>query len=352
MSGALRTLTSIMDRVEQTTEELVLGFLAEGGEDFTSGEMLSGKLGLTRTAVWKCVESLRDKGYRIDAVPARGYRLVEVPDRLTALELQPLLNTHDLGRTLHYRDQVPSTNELAFRLAQEGALHGEVVVAEQQTRGRGRRGRVWTSPPGGNLYFSAILRPELPPQRAPELTFVAAVAVAQTLREAGAPGALIKWPNDLLIDGRKVAGILTELSAEPEQVHFVILGIGVNLNTRPSDFPPEVAEIATSLMHVRGRRVPRALFTAALLTRLEEWLDLHAEEGFPTVQKAWRELTGTLGQEVLVKTERREFTGIAEDVDEAGALLVRTAQGTERVLAGDVEQLRPRTGRAAPARPG
>ncbi len=335
-----------MDRVEQTTEELVLGFLADGGEDFTSGEILSGKLGLTRTAVWKCVESLRHKGYRIDAVPARGYRLVEVPDRLSPLELLPLLNTHELGRTVHYREEVPSTNEVAFRLAQDGASHGEVVISEQQTKGRGRRGRVWVSPPGGNLYFSAILRPELPPQRAPELTFVAAVALAQTLREAGAERASIKWPNDLLIDGRKVAGILTELSAEPEQVHFVVVGVGVNLNSPSSALPPEVAEVATSLQAARGGRVPRALFAAALFTRLEEWLDLHAEEGFAVVQKAWRGLNCTLGQEVLVKTEQREFTGVAEDVDAQGALLVRAAHGTERVLSGDVEQVRAKLPRA------
>lgn len=333
-----------MERVEpeQTTEELVLSFLAEGGEDFTSGEMLSGKLGLSRTAVWKCVESLRIKGYRIDAVPARGYRLVEIPDRLSPLEIAPLLNTHDVGRTLHYRESVASTNELAFRMAQEGAFHGEVVITDHQTQGKGRRGRTWVSPKGLNAYFSVILRPELPPQRAPELTLVAAVAVAETLREAGAADASIKWPNDLQIGGKKVAGILTELSAEPDHVHFVIVGVGVNLNSKAVDFPPEVSGLATSLMEARGRTVPRALFTAALFTRLEQWLDLHQEQGFEPVREAWKKLSSTLGRDVLVKTERREFTGIAEDIDESGALLVRTEAGLERVIAGDVEQLRPR----------
>lgn len=333
-----------MDRAEQeqSTEELVLSFLAEGGEDFTSGEMLSGKLGLSRTAVWKCVESLREKGYRIDAVPARGYRLVEIPDRLTPLEIAPLLNTHDVGRTIHYRDTLPSTNDFAYRLAQEGAFHGEVVITDHQTQGRGRRGRAWVSPPGLNAYLSVILRPDLPPQRAPELTLVAAVAVAEALREAGAPDAAIKWPNDLQIGGKKVAGILTELSAEPDHVHFVVVGIGVNLNARTADFPPEIADVATSLMEARRRRVPRALFAAALLTRLEQWLDVHQEKGFETIRKAWKDLTSTLGQEVLVKTERREFTGVAEDIDASGALLVRTKDALERVVAGDVEQLRPR----------
>jgi BirA family transcriptional regulator, biotin operon repressor / biotin---[acetyl-CoA-carboxylase] ligase len=339
--GPLNTLDDRMERVEQTTEELVLGLLAEGGDDFTSGEILSGKLGLSRTAVWKCVESLRQKGYRIDAVPARGYRLMEIPDRLTPLELAPLLNTHDIGRTIHYRDSLPSTNDYAFRLAQEGAFHGEVVIADQQTQGRGRRGRSWLSPAGLNVYFSVILRPELPPQRAPELTLLTAVAVAETLREAGGH-AFIKWPNDLLVDDRKVAGILTEISAEPEAIHFVVIGVGVNLNARAHDFPPELSKLATSLAEARGQRVPRALFTAALWMRLEEWLDLHQEKGFGPVRDAWRALSQTLGQDVLVKTEHREFRGRAEDIDETGALLVRTPDGLERVVAGDVERIRPR----------
>ena len=330
-----------MEAVEQTTEELVLGFLAEAGDDFTSGEMLSGKLGLSRTAVWKCVESLREKGYRIDAVPTRGYRLVEIPDRLTGLEITPLLNTRDIGRVIHYRESLPSTNEHAQRLAQEGASHGEVVIAEQQTAGRGRRGRNWISPAGVNLYFSVILRPELSPQRAPELTLTTAVALAETLREAGAAAA-IKWPNDLLVEGRKIAGILAEMTAEAENLSFVVMGVGVNLNLRASDFPPELASTATSLMEARGQRVPRALFTAALWTRLERWMDVHQESGFAPVRDAWRALSSTLGQDVLVRTETREFRGLAEDIDQTGALLVRTPDGIERIVAGDLEQIRAR----------
>jgi BirA family biotin operon repressor/biotin-[acetyl-CoA-carboxylase] ligase len=327
---------------EQTQEELILGFLAESGDDFMSGEALSSKLGLSRTAVWKHVEALRGKGYRIEAAPARGYRLVEVPDRLTQLELSPLLSTHDLGRAIHFHETVGSTNELAFRLAHDGAEHGEVVVAEQQTTGKGRRGRTWVSPPGLNLYFSAILRPELPPQRAPELTLVAAVALTEVLREAGSE-AFIKWPNDVQIEGRKVAGILTELSAEPERVHFVVLGVGVNLNAQPEHFPEDLHATATSLAIARGQRVPRALFAAALWNRLEEWLDLHLETGFDAVRQRWKDLSSTLGQDVLVRTDRQEFRGLAEDIDTSGALLVRTENGSvERVLAGDVERLRPR----------
>jgi BirA family transcriptional regulator, biotin operon repressor / biotin---[acetyl-CoA-carboxylase] ligase len=216
------------------------------------------------------------------------------------------------------------------------------VIAETQTAGRGRRGRAWASPAGKNLYLSVILRPELPPQRAPELTLVAAVALAQTIADSGLEPK-IKWPNDIQLGGKKVAGILTELSSEPERVHFVVLGLGVNLNAEPGDFPPEVAELATSLAVARGVSVPRALFTAALCTRLEQWLEVHAQEGFSPVRAAWKGLSATLGQDVLVRTERDELRGIAEDVDESGALLVRDAKGTlHQVLAGDVEQLRAR----------
>lgn len=327
---------------EQTSEEMILGFLVDGGDEFTSGEALSGKLGLSRTAVWKHVEALRGKGYRIEAFPARGYRLVQVPDRLTSLELSPLLTTAELGRAIHHFESVASTNEIAYQLAGAGAAHGEVVIADQQTRGKGRRGRTWVSPRGTNLYFSAILRPELPPQRAPELTLVAAVALAETLRDSGAE-AFIKWPNDVQLQGRKVAGILTELSSDQEQVHFVVLGVGVNLNCASADLGPEVAPTAISLSEARREKVPRALFTAALFSRLEQRLEEHAREGFEPIRQAWKDLSSTLGQEILVKSDKVELRGVAEGIDDMGALLVRTPGGAlERVLAGDVEQVRPR----------
>jgi len=340
-SLALRTPMGPTDRQDATHAQLVLEMLLESGPDFASGEALSGKLGLSRTAVWKVVNALRDRGYSIEAVPSRGYRLVKVPDRLTALEILPLLETEELGRTVHAFDSLGSTSELAFRLAGEGAEHGELVIAETQTAGRGRRGRSWASPSGKNLYASLVLRPELPPQRAPELTLLAAVAVAEALRGEGVE-ASIKWPNDLQVGGKKIAGILTELSAESDRVHFVVLGIGVNLNAEASDFPPDVTEMATSVMRVTGQRVLRAAFVARLMTLLEQWLSVHAEQGFGPVRARWRALSSTLGREVLVKAERRELRGVAEDIDLDGALLLRTEDGVERVLAGDVEQIRPR----------
>jgi BirA family transcriptional regulator, biotin operon repressor / biotin---[acetyl-CoA-carboxylase] ligase len=324
------------------SEELVLAFLAEAGDEFVSGEAISDKLGLTRTAVWKHVNALRDQGYRIDAVPARGYRLAAIPDRLTALELRPLLNTHDVGQVLHCFEELPSTSDRAKDLADDGAGHGEVVIAETQTAGRGRRGRPWVSPPRRNVYFSVVLRPDLPPSRAAELTLVASLAVCDAVRLAGVPAAGIKWPNDVLAHGRKLAGILTELAAEPDQVHWVVVGVGVNVNARREDFPAELQDQATSVLLERGEPAPRALFAAACLTALEGWVDVHAEQGFAPIRAAWRERSVTLGREVRVLADGRDVVGTAIDIDDQGALLVRTEAGTERILAGDVQLLRPR----------
>lgn len=321
--------------------ELVLAFLAEAGDEVVSGEAISDKLGLTRAAVWKHVNALRARGYRIDAVPARGYRLAEVPDRLTALELRPLLNTHDLGQVLHAYEELASTNDRARELAEEGAAHGEVVIAERQTAGRGRRGRPWVSPARKNLYFSVVLRPDLPTARAPELTLVASLAVCDALRQAGVDAG-IKWPNDVLAGGRKIAGILTELAAEPDRVHWVVVGVGVNVNATAEDFPEELRGEATSVLLERGEPAPRALFAVACLSALEGWLDVHEEQGFAPIREAWRERSVTLGREVRVRVDEGELTGTAEDIDAAGALLVRTRAGVERVLAGDVQLLRPR----------
>ncbi len=324
---------------ELSNEELILSFLAEGGEDYVSGAVLSDKLGLSRTAVWKHVEQLRRLGYRIEAQASRGYRLLEVPDRLTELEMGPLLTTRELGRTLHHYDTLESTNLKAFELAHEGGAHGEVVVAEHQTAGKGRRGRSWVAPAGHGLTLSLILRPEIPPARAPELTLLAAVALAETLADSGVEAG-IKWPNDVLVNGRKVAGILTELSADVERVHFVVLGIGVNLNVAPEDFPEALAATATSVLAEKGSPVHRALFAAVLLGKLESWVERWSEQGFAPVREAWKQKSITLGQTVLVKADGRELRGVAQDIDEAGALLLRVDDRVERVLSGDVEQLR------------
>jgi len=327
-----------------STDELVLGLLTDAHGESISGEALAQKLGLTPTQVYRQIESLRRLGYRVDSRGREGYRLVSVPNRLTALEIEPLLTTHDIGREIHHFSDLDSTNEEAKRQADEGAFHGETVIAEHQSAGRGRRGRSWVSPPELNIYLSVILRPSCPPASAPEITFVAGVAIAESLRNAFNLPVDLKWPNDIVVDGKKVAGILTELATEENRVKYVILGLGLNVNMEREDFPEPLRAQATSLREELGQKVDRPLLCAALLSGLEPWIDRWEEEGFAPVREMWETLSSTLSQpvRVLLGEGEQSFDGLAVGIDEHGALLVQRENGVvQKVHAGEVVHLRP-----------
>ncbi len=318
-------------------DAIVLALLLECADDFVAGGVLCDKLDVPRAELLKRIDSLRARGYVIHTRGGLGYRLVEIPDQLGEAQIAPLLASGELGRKIHHFEEVESTNDEAHRLAEAGALHGEVVVADFQTRGRGRRGRSWVAPRGKALTFSVVLRPAIAPARAPEITIAAAVAAAEAAREMGAGSARIKWPNDVECKGRKIAGLLTELRAEPDRVRHAVLGVGVNVSLQMHDFPEELRPVATSLLLESGERQPRPLVCARLLERIEEWLSLHETEGFGPVADRWRELSSTLGRRVRI-TGADPIEGDAVDLAEDGALLVRTAGGAlVRVLAGDVE---------------
>jgi BirA family biotin operon repressor/biotin-[acetyl-CoA-carboxylase] ligase len=321
-------------------DAIVLGLLLEYADDFVSGSVLCDKLDVPRAELLKRIDSLRTRGYGIQASGGRGYRLSEVPDKLDDAVIAPLLSTNEIGRKLHGYPELESTNDEAHRLAEAGAEHGEVVVAEVQTKGRGRRGRSWIAPPGKALTLSVILRPTLPPARAPEITLTAAVAICEAAHEMGAPGARIKWPNDIECRGQKLAGILSELRAEPDRIRHLILGVGLNVTLTAHDFPADVR--GTSLLIQSGERTPRPLVCARVLEHLEEWLALHETEGFAPVRERWRELSSTLGRRVSVTgappVDGPPLEGEAVDLAEDGALLVRAPEGRlVRVVAADVE---------------
>ncbi|MEW6776847.1 MAG: biotin--[acetyl-CoA-carboxylase] ligase, partial [Bdellovibrionota bacterium] len=220
--------------------------------------------GRSRTAVSNHIAALKRLGYKIESSPARGYRLKSAPDAIHEIELRRVMGENPLAREIHSFDHTDSTSSQAARLADEGAPHGTLVIAEQQTKGRGRLGRSWASPPGTGLYFSLVLRPKIELHRAPQLTLLAATAVASAIERTANLSPQIKWPNDLLLDGKKFCGILTELSGDPDRVRHVILGIGVNVGTKK--FPKEIAPLATSLRLALGKEPPpRALLLAALL---------------------------------------------------------------------------------------
>jgi BirA family transcriptional regulator, biotin operon repressor / biotin---[acetyl-CoA-carboxylase] ligase len=303
-----------------------------------SGAELALRLGVTRAAVWARVEALRQGGYVIEATPHRGYHLTEAPDTLHADDLLARLGTtRVIGRALQVFEQTASTNDLVERLAQDGAPEGLAVLAETQTRGRGRLGRAWSSPPRQGLWFSVLLRPGGAPQAVTRLTVMAAVAVRRAIRAVTGLAGGIKWPNDLQLNGHKFAGILTEMSAELDRVRHVVLGIGLDVNQTLEELPAELHKVATSLRIESGRKWDRAELAVAVLRELDGHYTRLLRGEFEVIADEWESACTTIGREVNIHIGDRRLSGRAESLDPDGALLVRTEYGhLERVIGGDV----------------
>lgn len=307
----------------QETRAAILEATSDGP---VGGPALAERLDVSRTAVWKHVEALREAGFDIASVDD-GYELVAVPEfGGEAIEFGLAAPFE-----VEFHEAIDSTNDRARELAAAGA-EDVVVVADRQTGGRGRLDREWSSPPGG-VWLSIVCRPAVPPARAPLFTLAAAVAVARAAREAGVD-ARIKWPNDVLVDGRKLAGVLTEMEGEADRVSWLVVGVGVNANVDSGDLPGSLE--ATSLLAERGEAVDRRVFTQRLLETFDE---LRGDES--AILPAWRELAATLGREVRVETPTGTVEGRAVDVGDAGSLVVETGDGETVVTAGDCEHLRP-----------
>jgi BirA family transcriptional regulator, biotin operon repressor / biotin---[acetyl-CoA-carboxylase] ligase len=312
----------------------VLQVLRDAG-DAISGERLAAQLGLSRAAVWKRVHRLKAQGYVIEGSPRRGYRLLAVPDKLLAAEVLQGLRTRRFSGPVHHFEALDSTNDLAKELAARGAPEGAVVVAEAQTGGRGRLGREWDSPPGVGLYVSLVLRPMLPPLELPQITLTTAVAVVRAVRRVAAVAPGIKWPNDLLLGGKKLGGILTEMETESDRIRHVVVGLGLNVNN--PGFPPELATTATSLTLALGGTFSRVLLLKAWLEEFEALYDRFLNQGFPEILEEWKGAAVTLGTAVTVRQGPREISGLALDVAADGALLLRTASGEMvRVTSGEI----------------
>jgi BirA family biotin operon repressor/biotin-[acetyl-CoA-carboxylase] ligase len=319
-------------------DDEILNLLRNPPYDFISGQEISRQLKITRTAVWKRINHLRKIGYEIEGETHSGYRLIRSPDLLLPSEVKPLLRTKWMGRTLHYFQSIDSTNSKAYQLAMEGAKEGEVVVAESQSQGKGRLGRQWFSPPFLNLYLSVILRPKIPPHQASMMTLMAAVATAEAIQHSAGLDPKIKWPNDLLLRERKVAGLLNEIHSEADRIHFIILGIGVNINMETKMFPREIRQKATSLKIEKGEMISRKDFIQILLQRLERWYSTLLEEGPSAILEAWRKWAEIKGRWIKVISFGEALLGRAIDIDSDGALIIETKEGGEkRILAGDVE---------------
>ena len=303
-----------------------------------SGQQLCEEFQVSRTAVWKVIEQLKAEGYQIEAVRNKGYRLTCSPDVMSKAEIESLMKTKWAGHPVIYHDQVDSTNTQAKRLGEELARdgHGTLVVADLQTAGKGRRGRSWESPSGASIYMSILLRPDILPDQAPMLTLVMAQSVAEAVQELTGAEVGIKWPNDIVLNGKKICGILTEMSAEIDYINYVVIGVGVNVNT--PDFPEALVETATSLKIELGQSVKRSALIAAVMKRFEENYETFIRTGdLSGIQDQYNSLLVNRDRDVRVLEPGHEYNGHALGINSTGELLVEKEDGTTaEIFAGEV----------------
>ncbi|MFP4259147.1 MAG: biotin--[acetyl-CoA-carboxylase] ligase [Desulfovermiculus sp.] len=305
-----------------------------------SGQALADATGISRTAIWKHIHALRQEGYSIHASSGRGYRLEYIPDRLSAEGVQAGLQTALVGQNVVFRSQIDSTQNLAKALGGQGAPEGTVVLAEEQTQGRGRRGRAWSSIPHG-VAMSVILRPDVPPDQAPHFPLLAGTAVGRAISTYCGLAAGLKWPNDILISGLKVVGILAEVDAEMDLINAIYLGIGLNVNAQGQDIPPDLSSLATSLRIQTGQTVDRLRLVQTVLQELESAYQTYLAHGFAPVRQAWKEQNITLGRTVRIVAGQHIRTGKAVDMDGRGALILRTDDQQEMTISAGEVQLCP-----------
>lgn len=328
-----------MSHADGTTKR-ILEELIRLGDGHATGPQLASKLGILPGMIQPYVAELRKLGYEVESDPHRGFHLSKCPDILFSDELMARLRIARgtapvIGREIVVYKQTDSTSDLVERLALDKAEEGVVVFAESQTKGRGRRGRKWLSPEGVGLWFSLLLRPQWPPQAVTRVTILSAVALVEALREVANLTAEIKWPNDVLLNGKKVAGILTVMEADSDQLRFVNLGIGVNVHH--IDFPPELQALATTVEDACGSPIRRADLAVSLLAALDRLYRQTKEGDFEPITRIWGEHSSTLGKRVAIQVGDRRVEGQAMALDANGSLLVRSDVGrTEHVVGGDV----------------
>ncbi len=323
-------------------DEKILDVLRNNADFYISGEELCKLADISRAAIWKHIEKLREEGYDIEASPHLGYRLVSAPDRLIPSEIKWKLKTKVFGKEIISYRKVDSTNDAAYELAEKGLKEGTVILAEEQGSGKGRHGRVWLSPPKGGIYMSCILRPIMTPNEIPRITLLAAVAAAKSIRKSTGLSAMIKWPNDILIDGKKVCGILTEMKAEQDSVDFIILGMGINVTTPAKNLPRGASSLKEELCHAgNAAELSRVDIVRKVLEALEAEYNTLKENGFKPIIEEWKALSAMLGSRIKVIMQNRTFEGRAHNIDPDGALVVRLDSGVlEKVSSGDIVMVR------------
>jgi BirA family transcriptional regulator, biotin operon repressor / biotin---[acetyl-CoA-carboxylase] ligase len=328
----------VADGMQSQLRKDLLDAFTNAGGSYLSGQHIAELLGCSRTAVWKHIEELRKEGFELEAVRRKGYRIVKTPEKITADELRLGLKTKFIGKNVHHEESVESTQKIAHVLAYEGAPEGTVIIAEEQLSGRGRMDRKWHSPKYTGIWMSMILRPNIPLPKAPQLTLLTAVAIVQGIEDITGVLPEIKWPNDILINGKKVTGILTELEAEADRINSVIIGIGMNVNQTKEDFPVEIRDIATSLLLEKGEKVSRADLIKSIFTNLEKLYLLYLEEGFFPIKLLWESYAISIGRKITARTLTHSIVGKAQGITDDGVLIIEDEQGKiHHVYSADIE---------------
>ena len=316
----------------------LLSILLQNPDEFMSGEEISRRLSISRTAVWKQINKLRSLGYEFEAVPNKGYRILGKPDLLDLLTLKNALKTKMMGADTEILETTVSTQEEARKKAEQGAAEGTLIIAEEQTGGKGRLGRKWFSPKGKGVYMSLILRPQQSLKFTSQLTLLTGVAVCRAIRRTVGINVGLKWPNDILFSKRKICGILLESVIEDELVRYCIAGIGISVNVDVEDYPEELRDIATSLKIESGSSVDRIALIAAVMEEFETLYTLYQQEGFQPISLLWEALSISNHQKVIVNTHHGIREGIAVGLDSSGALLVDMGMGEILpIISGDVK---------------
>ncbi len=331
-----------MAHSKQVDSSEIIHMLEAAGQGYLSGQTLAEALGVSRTAIWKQVQGLKSEGYEIVSVTNRGYKLMRKADPLSVEAIREGLETEALGCALFYFDSVDSTQAIAKEKAPISP-HGTVVVANKQTNGKGRLGRSWHSPHGLGVYMSLIVKPNISPAQSPQLTLLTAIAVVDTLAKFGVDAG-IKWPNDCLVAGKKISGVLTEMAADADQIQHVIIGVGLNVNHSAHDFTAEITPIVTSMKMSLGLEnatmIPRSEVIQVFLLEWEKLFALYLREGFAPIKEKWELRSNIVGRNIKVTMMKRELYGVAIGVTEAGALLVKDSQErVEAVFSGDIQFL-------------
>jgi BirA family transcriptional regulator, biotin operon repressor / biotin---[acetyl-CoA-carboxylase] ligase len=319
---------------ENELKAKILKLFVEHQGEYVSGEAMSRTLGISRAYIWKGIKSLREEGFEFDASRNKGYVLMKRPDKLFAYNI-PISRSDKYIKDLNiiHFEKIDSTNNKAYELASSGVPNNSVVIAEKQTKGKGRLGRTWVSPTSTGIYASLIIRPDLEPDEIPAITLVAALAVTEAIRECTGLEASVKWPNDVMYKNKKLCGILTEMKADSDNVDFLVLGLGVNVNTPGSKLP----ETGTSISVEIGSKVDRAELFKTIFTEFLKRYEIMEKEGFSALRNECKKVSSVLNREIKIEEHKRLLKGKAVDIDEKGALILLDSNGDlVRVFSGDV----------------